>query len=246
MEACILSSLLYSCESWFSENVGKLNSLYLQAIKMVLGVRNSCPSDAVLIESGYPRLQALIKEKQYKFFRKLTSSRCHLNDDPFMHLLSVGRLNGAPSARYIDSILSFTSTSFTLHDMDEMKTQLKSKTGSKFITYCKLNTDLSKHEIYNCSDIVESHRIAFSRLRIGSHRLRVETGRWSRTPREARLCRCDDAGIQDERHIIESCSLLDELRQSFENVDFTLEAFFEGDNAAIAAYIYHALKIVEN
>ena len=78
-----------------------------------------------------------------------------------MHLLSVGRLNGAPSARYIDSILSFTSTSFTLHDMDEMKTQLKSKTGSKFITYCKLNTDLSKHEIYNCSDIVESHRIAF-------------------------------------------------------------------------------------
>ena len=80
----------------------------------------------------------------------------------------------------------------------------------------------------------------------GSHRLRVETGRWSRTPREARLCRCDDAGIQDERHIIESCSLLDELRQSFENVDFTLKAFFEGDNAAIAAYIYHALKIVEN
>ena len=69
----------------------------------------------------------------------------------------------------------------------------------------------------------------------------METGRWSRTPREARLCRCDDAGIQDERQIIEG-----ELRQSFENVDFTLEAFFEGDNAAIAAYIYHALKIVEN
>ena len=245
LEACILSSLLYSCESWFSDSVGKLSSLYLSAIKMVLGVRNSCPSDAVLIESGYPRLQALIKEKQFKFYRKLTSSRCHLDDDPFMHLLSVGRLNGTPSARYIDNILSFTATSFTVYDMEDMKTQLKCKTGSKFITYCKLNANLSKHEIYSCSDIAEPYRIAFTRLRTGSHRLRVETGRWCRMPREARVCRCDDASVQDERHIIESCSLLGELRLAYENIDFTLEAFFEGDLAAVAAYTYHALKIIE-
>ena len=246
MEACIFSSILYSSESWFSDKVGKLNSQYLSAIKMVLGVRMSCPSDVVLLEIGYPRLMALIKEKQYRFYKKLTSSRCSMDDDPFMHLLSVGRANGAPSARYIDNILSFTSTSYIAHDIEVMKSQVRSKVGSKFMSYCKLNPELSKHEVYSCSEVTEHHRIAFTRFRTGSHRLRIETGRWSRTPKEARVCRCDGLNIQDEQHIIEGCSLLAGLKQSYADVGFTVENFFNGDCAAIAAFIYNALKTIEN
>ena len=246
LEACIFSSLLYSCETWFSDKVGKLNSLYISAIKMVLGVRVSTPSDVVLLEIGYSRLQSLIKEKQFRFFNKLISSRLHMDDDPFMHLLNVGRINGAPSARYIDSILSFTTSSFTAYDREVLKSQVRSETGSKFINYCELNPELSRHEIYDCSDVVEYHRTAFTRFRTGSHRLEIETGRWSRTPKEGRLCSCDDSSIQDEKHMIESCSLLAEMRQSLANVNFAVESFFDGDCAAIAAFIYKALKTIES
>ena len=62
MEACIVSSLLYGSESWFSDKVGKLNSSYLAAVKMVLGVKSSCPNDVVLLESGYTSLLSIIKD----------------------------------------------------------------------------------------------------------------------------------------------------------------------------------------
>ena len=35
---------------------------------------------------------------------------------------------------------------------------------------------------------------------MSSHRLKVETGRWARTPRERRLCEC--GVLQDEDHVV--------------------------------------------
>ena len=246
MEACIFSSLLYGSESWFNDKVGKLNSSYLAAVKMVLGVKSSCSNEMVLLESGYPSLLSLIKEKQFKFFRKLISSRSHMSDDPFMHMLRVARLSDTPAARYIDNVLGSTTASFTSQSIEEMKAQIRCKAGSKFIMYRELNPDLSKHPLYYCNDIIESHRIAFSRFRVGSHRLRIETGRWSRLPRESRTCSCDERSIQDEVHIIVNCSLLEELRSSFPTISFSMEGFFKCDYTAIAAYIYQAMKIMEN
>ena len=45
-------------------------------------------------------------------------------------------------------------------------------------------------------------RITFTRFRLSSHRLRVEVGRWSRTPREERVCACG-TGVQDEFHLFQ-------------------------------------------
>ena len=53
--------------------------------------------------------------------------------------------------------------------------------------------------------------MALTRLRTSSHRLRIETGRWARTPREQRLCSCGVA-IQDERHAIVDCVQVEHIR----------------------------------
>ena len=45
-------------------------------------------------------------------------------------------------------------------------------------------------------------RITFTRFRLSSHRLRIEVGRWSRTPRDQRLCFCG-TGVQDEFHLFQ-------------------------------------------
>ena len=62
--------------------------------------------------------------------------------------------------------------------------------------------------------IPEPNRISTNRLRLSSHHLRIETGRWSRTPLEQRTCTCD-TGIQSEEHILTVCPLSQHLRDSY-------------------------------
>ena len=59
LQAVILSSLAYSCESWFSENLKQLEQLYISALKSLLGVRETTRTDVVLLETGMPILQEL-------------------------------------------------------------------------------------------------------------------------------------------------------------------------------------------
>ena len=52
--------------------------------------------------------------------------------------------------------------------------------------------------------------MCFTRLRLSSHKLRIETGRWQRLPVEERLCTC--GAVQDEIHVLQSCPLTKYLR----------------------------------
>ena len=73
--------------------------------------------------------------------------------------------------------------------------------GTKAMTYKEINPDLTLHNIYSTNEYVaEWKRINFTRFRLSSHNLKIETGRWSRMKREDRLCECGE--IQDEMHVI--------------------------------------------
>ena len=52
--------------------------------------------------------------------------------------------------------------------------------------------------------IPECARVEFTRLRLGSHRLRVEAGRWSHNPRDQRYCKCAEV-LQDKEHVLLHC-----------------------------------------
>ena len=79
-----------------------------------------------------------------------------------------------------------------------------------------------------CHVFAKKCRVSFSftRLRLSSHRLRIETGRWSRIPRENRLCAC--GVIQDEAHAIQVCPNVGHIRQRYDVLptypDFVIEA----------------------
>ena len=239
----MLSSVIYSCESWLSDKLGKLNTLYMASIKAVLGVRESCPNLVALLEGGFARLSALIKERQYRFFKKLINGRAQMDDDPFMLMLRTARENKTPAAQYIDNVLKCTAVSFIDRDLEEMRLQLREATGSKFVTYGQINTDLQKHPMYENRTIPEFKRIALTRFRTSSHRLRIETGRWSRIPRERRICNCGLAEVQDEAHVIEACLHMNELKHLFPNMNFTIEAFFDNDLEELATFVFKALDI---
>ena len=47
----------------------------------------------------------------------------------------------------------------------------------------------------------------------------METGRWSRLPREGRTCSCGVGGIQDEEHVVFHCENARDLREKYDVED---------------------------
>ena len=174
----------------------------------------------------------------------MINSRAQLDDEPFMLMLGTSRRNNNTASQYIDSILKWTAVSFIDSDVKEMKDQLRQAAGTKFITYRQINPELQKHVMYERNSISEFKRLAVTRFRTSSLRLKIETGRWSRIPRERRLCNCGLAEVQDEKHVIETCHHLSELKLTFPNLDFRPEAFFDNDLEELASYIFKALNIL--
>ena len=46
-----------------------------------------------------------------------------------------------------------------------------------------------------------------------SHSLKIEVGRWSRTPPDERVCHCDASEVQTEKHVLLDCSLTAHCRE---------------------------------
>ena len=54
LKAVFHLTLLYGCESWRTENVGKVESAYMTAVTALLEVRVTSCSDICLVELGLP------------------------------------------------------------------------------------------------------------------------------------------------------------------------------------------------
>ena len=93
---------------------------------------------------------------------------------------------------------------------------------TKLRTYVELNPNLEVSKIYSDRSVNDLQRIKVSQLRLSSHDLAIEKGRWSRIPRERRTCEC--GLVQTEKHVICDCVLTAACRQRQYN---SLSEFFE-------------------
>ena len=74
----------------------------------------------------------------------------------------------------------------------------------KYQIYVKINPDLTPSPFLS---IVHPLAIDVIKFRLGSHFLPIETGRWSRKPRNERICtNCGVLG--DEDHVLYHCTLI--------------------------------------
>ena len=95
-----------------------------------------------------------------------------------------------------------------------------------------MNSSLHVHGVYsdNAVQYVPDYmRQSFARLRLSAHRLRIETGRWTRTPREVRVCQCDLHEIQDERHVMFVCPYSAHIRNEYGIANSDWEHLFAYD-----------------
>ena len=86
--------------------------------------------------------------------------------------------------------------------------------------YLKLNPNLTPSPFLNRIDSVGK---TITKFRLGSHKLKIETGRWSRVLRVNRLC--DTCGVLgDEAHVVYHCS---EIRRDDLNIPGEMSSLWE-------------------
>ena len=246
LEAAFLSSILYGCESWLKISLKPVQTMYLKAVRSLLGVRATIPTNLCLIEGGLKPLESLVKARQNKFFKKMITSRAEMIDDPLMHAISITREHNKPMWSYIQNVLNGDADHFVDAETKTMKDDVQNAppSGTRFRTYFSLNPTLEVHPIYtDCSMTIPDYlRISFTRFRLSSHMLRVETGRWSRTPRDERLCQCG-TDIQNEQHLF-VCPLVKNVTDSFSKPCATPKDFFENTTLSDLRTLHQTLDLM--
>ena len=222
VDACFNSSLLYGCESWLGvKPTGTLNAMYMKAVKMLLGVRQSTNNDACLVEAGYPTLEAQVRHRQRRFLENMTEQRRNMDDDPLMFALKLTERDNPHMNRYIQALRREPDNIVEVN-LSTIKSRIMSSSKTKVITYRTFNPDLTIHPMYQGETVVDDDlRTALTRLRLSSHRLRIETGRWARIEHDNRLCQCG-LSIQTEQHVLSECDLVADIRRAHgcETVDW--------------------------
>ena len=143
--------------------------------------------------------------------------------------------NKTQIGRYIEKLLPVPPENDILQ---ELKAQIESSDRTKFKTYKLMNPSLTVHKIYEMqANYVEEHvRLSFSRFWLGSHYLRIETGRWSRTPRDERFCDCGNNQVQDEQHVLRDCAKSLIVRNNYPNLDKDIPMIFENNPHTVYFY----------
>ena len=121
---------------------------------------------------------------------------------------------------YLNKLINNSNVNDFQYESEQLKTSFRRSDSSRRRVYCNaINNILDVHDIYfKKHNIFEIHRIAFTRFRVSSHSLAVETGRWNRRgrgrlPLEERLCSC--GLVQSEEHVISICPHSQQIRNSY-------------------------------
>ena len=243
-DACFTTAIIYSCESWLKVPLRSIEALYRTAVKALLGVRSTATNDVCLLECGLPSAEAVIRSRQAKFLAMILTTRADLQDDPLMFAIRLMETSHKPMFKRIKEIAS--SSNHIANDIAKRQELVRSKAGSKFVTYARLNPSLDTHRIYRDNhSLPDNLRMAFTRFRTSCHRLRIEMARWNRPvpPPAERTCRCDAAAVQDEEHVF-ACALTAAMRQQ---AGFTggCRELFEDTSMGNLIMLKNCLEILE-
>ena len=169
-------------------------------------------------------------------------------EEPFQKVYEMCRNMNTPGYKFLQKL---SRDNPEVDSLENCASKIRNKplTFTKFVTYrTELNPELNTHAVYGKTTYIPDYlRISFTRLRLMSHRLKVETGRWSRTERSRRVCHCDRTSVQDESHVLLTCRISAHLRAEFRMLSFaSISSLFENqDSYSLCKYVNKVLKLYE-
>ena len=238
---CVFSAILYAAETWgdLTKIAEKILLMERQALKRCLGVKSSTPNNILYIELDRGDIVATIKDRQYKFYRKLLSL-----DEGSAVILDVLELcKELAIVKYYEQL----NGSHRTHNLAEKKLSCMNNPG----TYSKRYTQLS--DLKYCPAIYESYmredlRIIITRWRMSCFDLAVESGRYEGLAVEDRLCSFCEV-IEDEKHAIFDCKAYDSIRSNYKKMleeNPSVKHILNPKSRELADNVGMYLKLIEN
>lgn len=229
-KSALNAALLYSSETWLTNDLRSIETPYNNSLKQMLSCRQTTSNDIVYIETGQPNVKCTILDRQMKFLKKLRQRGDYITD-----IINMAIRSKSPMGKRIE-FLSSLNESQSENFMRNLKETVSTSDSSRRITYHAINPTLTPSNFLQSTTIQEPDRIAVTRLRVGSHYLRIETGRWSRTPPDQRTCSCN-TGIQNEQHVLLECPRSHDLRRTMNLTNYrTLSELFKHEPIELAEY----------
>jgi len=188
LKACVVSTLLYSCEAFGKKIPEGLEGIYVKLIKAALNVRSSTPNNIVMIEAGMLPIKYLIWSRQLNYFRTFKKSlkENSVRKNLFEELIE----RPTPFLKhYIDLDTKYESAKKIYEEgINVVKENIIKKNNEdsnyKFWIYMRMNPCLKPSPFLMMPGSIALGCIKF---RVGSHNLPIEKGRWYRKPRDERL-----------------------------------------------------------
>jgi len=194
-------------------------------------------NDIVYVETGEPNVKTIIFDKQVKFLKKLRSRTTGYVIKAINMAIQTKSLIGR-RIQYLEN----NPINHNMQFQSDLQTRIQNSDSTRRIQYRLINPNLKPYKPMFDFKLPELHRIAITRIRTGSHHLKIETGRWARIPTENRKCHCQ-TGIQDEEHVLLKCPLSKDLRQTFRINHTSLTDLYDHNIEDLAEYCYRILLL---
>ena len=233
----------------FFSVVNKMESLQLKFFKRILGVHSKSTNLAVYGELGRVPLIVQISTLVTKYWIRIEAS--NYTNTLVGEAASFNIRANTQAVNFTNYILklcdldSLNGISLPLESLHNVGTYLKNRLSTYFTNFWKDQIEQSRHsgklrtlvqvknnfafEDYLHEICNVKHRQAITKMRISAHKLPVESGRYTKTPYEDRVCTlCQSNEIGDEFHYLLSCSNqnISETRNTFLNELYGINSSF--------------------
>ena len=177
-----------------------------------MGIKQSTPDDIIFHELSRADIVSSIKDRQYNFYTKLMK-----HDENTAVVMGVWKLYN-DNVDTPDGIIHYFQTLQPKNKDNNKhlrKQRLESSTQTMSSRYREIS-NLQYCDILYEEFVIERYRTIITRWRLSCHKLRIETGRYTRpkTPRHERKCKMCNI-LEDEQHALFTCSAHVFLRQHY-------------------------------
>ena len=229
--------LCYGCEVWGFCRADKIEKIHLQFCKRLLKVKTSTQNDTIYGELGRFPLQLIRYKRIIKYWLKILSIpdtkyvKCAYYHMKQHAEIFPRKTNWATLVKNLLSELGFYEVWLNqgvgneklfisifnqrLQDNFRQDWQSRLNDSPKSRLYCLFSNFGCQR--YLTIDIENKYKIALTKLRVSSHTLEIEKGRYKKpNPTPVNERKCQECNIvEDEFHFLFECKLYEHLRLSY-------------------------------
>ena len=210
---CVFPAILYSVEAWGNltkiENI--LRTTETKALKACLGIKNGTTSDIIYAEINRPDIISTLQDRQYNFRMKIENLK---KDEALMK--EVWDICDQQDKDNLCQYYRNLQCNNAISNLNNRKSNIQLSDQTMNVRYRSMIGFTSPAILYDsCLD--DKLRTIITRWRLSSHKLRIETGRYTNPKilRVNRLCKIC-AIIEDEHHAIYHCRAHTTIRRNYQ------------------------------